>query len=97
MVVEKFEYYCDCCMKQVEGKDLKNIKILLEDEQCRRNASRLAARPIIPRLYVDFDKSFCPTCYEDYRNAINNFVSTMAQFGILEDKEEDDDDDDDLM
>ena len=95
MVVEKFEYYCDCCMKQVEKKeDLKNIKILLEDEQCKRNTSRLAASPIIPRLYVDFDKAFCPSCYEDYRNAISDFVSTMAQFGILEDKEEEEDDDD---
>lgn len=94
MVVEKFEYYCDCCMKQVEKKeDLKNIKLLLEDEQCRRNTSRLATSPIIPRLYVDFDKSFCPSCYEDYRNAINNFVATMSQFGITEYKDEDDDDD----
>ena len=93
MVVKKFEYYCDCCMKQVEEKDLRNIKLLLEDEQCERNKSRLAARPIIPRLCVEFDKSFCSSCYEDYRNAINNFVATMSQFGITECKDEDDDDD----
>lgn len=95
MVVEKFEYYCDCCMKQVEKKeDLKDIKLMLEDEQCKPNRSRLPARPIIPRLCVErYNKSFCTTCYEDYRNAINNFVSTMAQFGIAEYKDEDDDDD----